>query len=240
MHRQASWVKWVGLCLVFSLAGCQPVGRYLRYRALDLADCFSFQVAPGTAWSIPASVGVEISSFVPIGLGYTTGKSYGFRGRQFGEQEFKIRDLSLLVYALGFVAAILYATADDYSHSDNLNRPHSSDPYKSKDPSVPIWSVVSFIILFGMIATFGLFEPPKDFEGVIYPNPKHPGWNKHRYGRVGGHVGLGPIYVSAEIEAIEILDFALGIFGLDLCGDDQDLWINKKDGEDFSPSSRLN
>ena len=55
--------------------------------------------------------------------------------------------------------------------------------------------------------------------GTQYRDNRKPGWNTDRYGGIGFHAGVIGC-VTGEVELIEVLDLIVGLFGLDLCGDD--------------------
>ena len=46
------------------------------------------------------------------------------------------------------------------------------------------------------------------------------GWNRLRWGRLGGHVGLIAVHAGVYFEVVEFVDLVLGWFGLDVCEDD--------------------
>ena len=90
-------IKYQGLIfLCYIISGCSSFTNYLYYRSLDLSDCISIYVSDGP--SVPINIGVEITHFLPVGIGATGladpgALGYGLSGRMYGEIPFYTRDL---------------------------------------------------------------------------------------------------------------------------------------------------
>ena len=80
-----------------------------------------------------------------------------------------------------------------------------------------------------------LLEPPSEFLGqteeeqrlferslaTVQHRPSKPlGRNPDRFFRIGAHAGFSVFFIYADVELGEIVDFALGIFGIDIMNDD--------------------
>ena len=173
----------LALALSLSLCSCASVSLYATRRAQDFSDCFAFAIAPGTADPTSLAVGIELTEYVPLGLGWAQGTEYGLVNGNFGPQTFALCNFSVIVYA---VELVLEALADEA----RIEREPiiESDVQKS------------------MVVQHELSKPI--------------GRNPDRSFRIGAHAGFSSFFVYADIELGEIVDFALGIFGIDIMGDD--------------------
>jgi len=80
-------------------SGCAGVENYLSNRAKDLQDTVSLHVGYGA--SLPVNAGVELTPFVPIGIGTCDGAAgVGWVGRRFGVHKFRALDFPFSIMIL--------------------------------------------------------------------------------------------------------------------------------------------
>ncbi len=173
----------LALALSLSLSSCASVSLYAKRRAHDLSDCFALAIAPGTADPLSLAVGIELTEYVPIGLGWSQGTEYGLVNGNFGQQNFALCNFSVIVYAFELIFAAL---------ADGLQLEHDSLIESDHQKSMVVQHELS----------------------------KALGRNPDRSFRIGAHAGFSVFFVYADVELGELLDFALGIFGIDIMNDD--------------------
>ena len=176
-------LRGVALALCLTVTSCQSVSLYAKRRVHDFSDCFALAIAPGTADPTSLALGIEITEYVPLGLGWSRGTEYGLVNGHFGPQTFALCNFSVIVYATELILSVLF---------DELHVEHDSVIESDHQKSMV----------------------------VQHARSKPRGRNPDRSFRVGAHAGFSVFFVYADVELGELLDFALGIFGIDIMNDD--------------------
>ncbi|GEM_PF-1923079 len=202
-------------------AGCAGLGRYFKNRALDFADIFTAKVGGGFG----ISAGVNLGGIFSAYTGVSKSHRIGFEGRKAVEDTHTV--LGPPFYTLVVpVASLVRGDFDRYN-----NRPlglfcvllsilYPGDEKIHRNPNKYLSLAASFaefssadyeLWLYKIGAFLGLNEDVDD--------PLSGGWRDYD---IRIHICF---FVSLEVgfNPIELADFLLGWFGLDIMGDDEPL-----------------
>ena len=206
---------------VFCCVGCAGLGRYFKNRALDFADIFTAKVGGGFG----ISAGVNLCGIFSAYTGISKSHRIGFEGRKAVEDTHTV--LGPPFYTLLVpVASLARGDFDRYG-----NRPlglfcvllsvlYPGDEKIHRNPKKYLSLAASFAEFSSADYELGLYKIGA-FLGLNkdVDDPLSGGWRDYD---IRIHICF---FVSLEVgfNPIELTDFLLGWFGLDIMGDDERL-----------------
>jgi len=206
------------VALILLVCGCANFQDYIKDRGLDLVDIFTLKAGSG----LGISTGVNIFGLLGAYTGVSKTVRAGVEGRHFVKDEHSV--LGPPFYTL-LVPVVSIARAD-YKRYDNIPLgivsiflsiiyPGDEKIHRNPDKITPfIDSIAEFstadfeLWLYKVGAFFGLNEPVED--------PLSAGWRDYDF-----RVSIC-FFIEFEVgfSPVELLDFLLGIFTIDIMGDD--------------------